>query len=151
MLVAPHKIKEKSQRVDDTKRRQRHNPPDRDGKVSRCYNCGSIFHWARNCPYHKESKPSYKDQVRMQFYMEEGLQTLVGETLSMAILDSGCTKTVCGNTWLECFIETLSNEEKELLTTEPSLTYFIFGDGKMFPSYKTVKLPAEIVGIKVLL
>ena len=54
-----------SQKVDDTKRRQRHNPPDRDGKVSRCYNCGSIFQWARNCPYHEESKPSYKDEVRI--------------------------------------------------------------------------------------
>ena len=110
-----------SQKVNDTKRRQRHNPPDKDGKVSRCYNCGSILHWARNCPYHEESKPSCKDEVRIQFYMEEVLQTLVGETLSMAILDSGCTETVCGNTWLECFIETLSNEEKELVTTEPSL------------------------------
>ena len=39
----------------------------------------------------------------------------------MAILDSGCTKTVCGNTWLECFIETFSNLEKELVKSEPSL------------------------------
>ena len=71
---------------------------------------------------------------------------IVGETLSKYILSQGWPKTVCGNTWLECFIETLSNEEKKLVTTEPSLTYFKFGDGKMFPSYKTVKVPAEIVG-----
>ena len=67
----------------------------------------------------------------------------------MAILDSGCTKTVCSNTWLECFIETLSNEEKEFVKTEPSLTYFKFGDRKMVHSYKTVKVPTEIVGKKV--
>ena len=57
----------------------------------------------------------------MQFYAEKVLQVFVGATLSMAILDPGCTKTVCGNTWLECFIETLSNEEKESVKTDPSL------------------------------
>ena len=40
------------------------------------------------------------------------METLIGEMLSMAVLDSGCTKTVCGETWLNCDLETLSDEDK---------------------------------------
>ena len=40
------------------------------------------------------------------------METLIGETLSMTVLDSGCTKTVCGETWLNCYLKTLSDEDK---------------------------------------
>ena len=39
------------------------------------------------------------------------MDTLIGETLSMAVLDSGFTKTVCSKTWLNCYLESLSSEE----------------------------------------
>ena len=52
--------------------------------------------------------------------LEETMKTLIGETLSMAVLDSGYTKTVCGETWLSCYLETLSDEDKKLLHVEDS-------------------------------
>ena len=41
-------------------------------------------------------------------------------------------------------METLSDEEKELVKTEASVNYFKFGDERMVPSYKTVKIQAEV-------
>ena len=41
----------------------------------------------------------------------ECMDTLIGETLSMAVLDSGYTKTICSKTWLNCFLESVSSEE----------------------------------------
>ena len=34
--------------------------------------------------------------------LDETMETLIGETLSMVVLDSGCTKTVCGEAWFNC-------------------------------------------------
>ena len=52
-----------------------------------------------------------KTVVRIQLF-EESMETR--ETFSMAVLDSGCTKTVCRETWLNWYLETLSDEEKKL-------------------------------------
>ena len=41
----------------------------------------------------------------------ECMDTLIGETLSMAVLDSGYTKTICSKTWLNCLLESVSSEE----------------------------------------
>ena len=40
-------------------------------------------------------------------------QTFLGETLSMAIIDSGCVNIVCGEAWLNCYLETLSDSEQK--------------------------------------
>ena len=41
------------------------------------------------------------------------MDTIIGETLSMAVIDSGCTKTVCGQEWLDCYLQSLSNEDQQ--------------------------------------
>ena len=38
---------------------------------------------------------------------------LLDETLNLAVLDSRCTKTVCGEEWLHCYLDTLSEKEQE--------------------------------------
>ena len=78
------------------------NPLDANGEISRCYTCGSIFHWSYACPDSYESRDQVKEKchcvsVQIQL-LEETMETLIGEMLSMAVLDSGCTKTVCGET-----------------------------------------------------
>ena len=40
------------------------------------------------------------------------MENFVGETLSCAVLDSGCTRTVCGKVWLNCYLDTLTDDEK---------------------------------------
>ena len=65
----------------------------------------------------------------------------MGETLGYAILDSGCTSTVCGNVWYETYIESLSHNDKKKVTESPSSKTFRFGDGDTYPSTKSCVFP----------
>ena len=86
-----------------------------------------------------KTKTPIKDQTEDIKFTEEEVPTLysntmkafVGESLNTAILDSGCTKNVCGSVWLDCYIDSLSEEEKELITVEKSMTKFRFGSGNV--------------------
>ena len=88
--------------------------------------------------------------VQMQL-LEETMETLIGETLSMAVLDSGCIKTVCGETWLNCYLENLPNEDKKLLHVEDSNSVFKFGDSKLIKSNKKIVILTVIADQKVML
>ena len=67
----------------------------------------------------------------------ECTNTLIGETLSMAVLDSGCTKTICNKTWL--------NNVKH----EQSGTTFKFGNGKICHSIEQITIQVVIAGLNV--
>ena len=79
------------------------------------------------------------------------MDTLIGETLSMTIIDSGCTKPVCDQVWLDCYLQSLSNEDQQSVRKEKSETSFRFGNGKIFKSIKHVILPTFIADKNVLL
>ena len=84
--------------------------------------------------------------------LEETMETLIiSERLSMAVLDSRCTKTVCGETWLNCYLETLSDEEEKLLHVEDSNSVFKFGDSRLIKSNKKVTFLTVIADQKVML
>ena len=40
------------------------------------------------------------------------VEKLVGETLSCALLDSGCTKIACGSFWLQCYKNSLDEKDQ---------------------------------------
>lgn len=65
----------------------------------------------------------------------------------MALLDSGCTKTVCGEVWLQYFLDSLCNEEYLKVVVSESKNMFKFGDNKMIKSLKLVKFPVIIAGV----
>ena len=62
----------------------------------------------------------------------------------MAVLDSGCTKTVAGEVWLEEYIKMLSEADKKLVEYLPTKDVFRFGDGKEVVPSKKVLVPAVI-------
>ena len=106
--------------------RQR-NPPDVNGYTSKCIICKSIFHWAKDCPdRNKEEVPGDKDKVIL--FNEEiencYIETFLGETINKAILDSGCTETVCGNVWLQCYLDSLHKEESAKVQSQSSSKVF---------------------------
>ena len=68
-----------------------------------------------------------------------------------SVLDSGCTKTVCSKTWLNCSLESLSSEELDNIKSEWSETIFKFGNGKICHSIKQITIPVVIAGQNVLL
>ena len=70
--------------------------------------------------------------------------SLVFETLSCAVIDSGCTKTVVGKNWVEQYAETLGEEERRMMTSTECTTPFKFGDGKKVTSVGKIKIPGMI-------
>ena len=74
------------------------------------------------------------------------LQNFLGKTLNLAVLDSGCTMTVCGEEWLKCYANSLSEEEKHNIKSFKSNTKFKLGDGKIVTSEKCISIPCKIAG-----
>ena len=66
----------------------------------------------------------------------------------MVVIDSGCTKTACGQVWLDCYVQSLSNES---VREEKGETSFRYGNGKVFKSIKPVPLRTFIANKNILL
>ena len=58
---------------------------------------------------------------------------------------------MCGQVWLDCQLQSLSNEDQQSNREEKSETSFRFGNGKVFKSIKCVTLPTFIANKNVLL
>ena len=53
----------------------------------------------------------------------------MGEFLCAAVLDSGASRTVHGQCWMNCYLETLNESELKDVETFESNGAFKFGDG----------------------
>jgi hypothetical protein len=140
---------------------RRQNPHGPDGNVSRCLVCDSRFHWARDCPDAYENSGDTNDHhvpsesVHLSLFMgyasdvshASKLQTLVKESTACAVLDTGCSTTVCGSKWLNDYLGELSDYERSTVKEENSSSTFTFGDGVTVSSLKRVLLPCYIGGM----
>ena len=79
------------------------------------------------------------------------LGSLVYETLACAVIDSGCTKTVVGRNWVNCYRDTLDDKELRMMTSEKCQTPFRFGDGEEVKSYEKIKIPGCIGKSRILI
>ena len=70
----------------------------------------------------------------------------MGETFSSAILDCGCTKTVCGIEWYTEFVKSLSLSDKQLVHEAPSKIPYKFGGNEVIYSFKQAAIPICIGG-----
>ncbi|KAK4318184.1 hypothetical protein Pmani_010794 [Petrolisthes manimaculis] len=75
---------------------------------------------------------------------ESKIQRLVKEAKGCAVLDSGCSTTVCGADWYGSFIQNLSDVERDSIFVEESTSSFTFGDGVTVSSVMRVTLPCVI-------
>ena len=135
------------------------NPLGRNGKPSKCFICGSIHHWARNC---SESQDSFRvkegskndeensDSHVMLFvgYNEarknNKTNALMEQCHGCGLLDSGCTKTVAGEKWFKNYLDNLSEYDRARIKESPSNSVFTFGDGGMVDSMRKVVIPCYI-------
>ena len=62
---------------------------------------------------------------------------LLMEAQNAAIVDTACTKTVCGNECLQYILDSLSFEELKSVKNEKNHVPFKFGDERMINSYQT--------------
>ena len=136
------------------RRNRKGNPIGKDGKPMKCNLCRSINHFRYACPYDKDLQEMIDKKPGINFSMFVGcasnqnnnLQTLVTESKGYAILDSGCSTTVCGQSWLDNFVESLSDEDRYQIKIEPSAQTFTFGDGNTVVSKRRVTLPCWMGG-----
>ena len=130
------------------------NPLGPDGQVSTCAVCKSVLHWARDCPDASErSKPEVvkdsESEINFPMFVgcardgvDDKLQSFVNETENCAVLDSGCSNTVCGEDWLRKYISNLSDYEQSLVKERTSNQTFTF------VLLKKVTLPCWLGGVR---
>lgn len=128
------------------------NPLDKYGKRTKCAICQSTYHWAKDCPHRRNEVKLTEDEnveecnITLYTKVVTDSQIFLTESLGSAIIDTACTRTVCGEKWLDSYIKDLkqSQTDKMLQTESPSCRPFRFGDGQVVHSYRKVKLPAKI-------
>ena len=124
---------------------RRKNPLDSWGNRSRCAICESAFHWAKDCPYSlerqtKNTAEEFDVELFANNIHECHIGKFVGETLGCAVLDSGCTKTVCDSSWLKCYEESLQPDDLANMSCGQSDRKFKFGDGRVVQAKTKVTL-----------
>ena len=134
------------------------NPVGTDGEVSRCLICESKFHWARECPHAYENSKDDEEpseNVQLSLFMgftnqtdDKKLSNLLLESRESAVMDTGCSTTVCGKSWLGSYVACLDEKEISAIQEFESTSTFTFGDGQCYPSEKRVILPCWIGKIK---
>lgn len=151
------------------------NVKGKDGKVLRCLVCESFKHLLAGCPHSWESMrqrsvnfaeaPEIDEEelcgleitditepVVLFTRNEEELNVLMTESLYSGVLDSGCQSTVCGERWLETYIDKLSdNQRASVVRHPPSNKVFAFGGEYKLPSIGVVTIPGSITGQPVLI
>ena len=72
------------------------------------------------------------------------VDSFISETIGSAIIDCGCSSSVCGELWLKTYKDTLSCKEKESIVYNSSNRWYRFGDGKKVKAIKNIILPLHI-------
>ena len=130
------------------------NPVGQDGKVLRCFKCGDTDHFARACQKRIGDRESKTEEIKITLLngkSDTDMEGLVGECFGKALLDSACTKTVCGEPWMKVYLEILGDDEMKLVETTHSDTKFRFGDGVEIKSLRCMKIPATIGDKRVMI
>lgn len=137
------------------------NPRDKFGRPSKCKICFSVFHWWKDCPNKSESVNMAEDRGydRDMTNVEECNITLFTsanediskqtvesvfavESKNAAVIDTACTRTVCGEKWLDNYLESI--KDTSTVQSVYSKKPFRFGDGNIVYSFRKVSLPANI-------
>ena len=126
------------------------NPVDKYGRITRCTICDSVNHWQQECPDKTSSDTLLVHEIVLHNIEETGqLLTLVSESWNCGLLDCGANKTVCGETWLKEYTESLNEDEKQNIKHYSSKSIYRFGDGDQVQATRGVSIPAVIGSTKV--
>ena len=69
-------------------------------------------------------------------FMKQKKSESVSEAFNHALLDSGCTSTVCGTDWINCYLDSLSDRLKSKVKRSEANNSFKFGAGGVMKSIK---------------
>ena len=82
-------------------------------------------------------------------YHKEDIAQLGIDARNCAVLDSACSSTVCGDIWLENYLNSLDHEDRRQIKRSMGQKTFKFGGGERLKSKGEYNLPAVIVGKQV--
>lgn len=122
------------------------NPTDKHGSITHCHICDSINHWAPDCPDKSSGKVNGALYHIVLFEDEEhdDISSLVHETLSCAVLDSGAVHSVCGQVWLDRYLQALPDEDLKKVMYAETSNVFVFGNGNRIKAHVSVVLPITL-------
>ena len=83
-------------------------------------------------------------EIVLQNTDDSTLQTLLSETWSSAVLDSGASSTVCRKPWFDEFLNSIPTQEQSKIKYYNSSKPFHFGDGRQIKSLQSATIPAII-------
>ena len=139
------------------KTRKSGNPKDQYGNPFRCHNCNSTQHFVRECPdynssyYSKDKQQETTENVALFQHSQEDktcstdtMKKFTGENLGLAVLDTGCNTTVCGREWLDSYLESLNEKDRNKVLKERCAVSFRFGDNKPTESSEKITFPAVV-------
>ena len=145
----------------EPQRLQGTNPITRIRKVSRCSRCGSTYHWVEDCP-EEDVKPSAtniatsvsQDPEDSQSESKDIVYANISDNLfqdcrGIAILDNGCTSTVCGKAWLDDYLGQLYAVHQKQYKKRYSSKRNFFGSGQpvktLFPAFFPVEIQDSLL------
>ncbi len=130
------------------------NPLDRYGRRSRCAVCQSTYHWAKDCQHKsdhakltEDEEPTDVEECNITLWSKETMsetEIFMVESLGSAVIDTACTRTVCGEKWLSDYVNGLTQSQLSKIKETQSARPFKFGDGRVIHSTKKVNIPAMI-------
>ena len=82
-------------------------------------------------------------------YNIEEVRRLGIDARNCAVLDSACSSTVCGDNWVNSYIESLDKDDKAKVKQSAGQKVFKFGGGTCLKSKGEYSLPAMIAGKEV--
>ena len=71
----------------------------------------------------------------------EQLKILVFESWNDAVLESNAANTVGGESWFNCYMSSLRENETQKVQCHPVSNTYRLGDGKLFPALPNVDIP----------
>ena len=118
----------------------------------RCFYCRSEEHLIAECPQRKNNDNQKKrifltsNIFEEQMITEEGVEDIfiVSETMNKALLDTGASATVCGKSWLKCYKDSFTSQEKSDIEECSTNRKFRFGDGRLVAAEKQLQIPVRI-------
>ena len=132
-----------------------------DGKRSKCYGCGSEYHYANSqmCPKNKDknanlvtatsdsSSDSEAFCIILHTEDETKMSLFTIEARGAAAMDTCCSGNVAGEQWFDAYLEDLPGDLKEqVVFNENSFRKFRFGNGESLTSIGQYTIPANIIG-----
>ena len=174
-IVVALSLPENDDVADDRRGTRSTNPKGPDGKPLLCRSCGSFRHLIAKCPDSWENRATVNIAEQMEkeqsddaeavlFTMfqpsgmndmeevilltglnENNVKQISMEARKCAVLDIACSSTVCGEHWLEDYLNSLNSEERKKASRTDNSKIFKFG-GEQLRSEGLFKIPAVVAG-----